>query len=187
MHFSEGVDTTCTSDEDLAIVFGVKVDETFALEHAVLKLHRACKSCLFVHGKETLDSRMLQFGISDSRKRHGDTDTIVATEGRSFGFEPFAVDIGFDRVIHEIMGHVAVLLANHIHVRLKDHSLVIFISWCSRHAHNDVHRLIGYTLDTMLRRPSLQPAANFLLMFGRTRHLTNLRKDLKYSFAFIHF
>ena len=78
------------------------------------------------------------------------------------------------------MLHVAVLLANHVHMSLQDDAFVILVAGCGRYAHDDVHRLIGYTLDAVLRSKRLQPLTDSLLVLRGTRNLAYLRKNLKY-------
>ena len=180
MHLGEGVDAAGAADEDLAVVLGVEIDETLVAEHAVPELHSAGETGLFIDREETLDSRVLKFGVGDGSERHRDTDTVVTAEGGAFGFEPLAVDIGLDRIGHEIMGDIAVLLTDHIHVRLEDDALAVLITGGGRDTHDDVHRLIGDTLDTMGSGERLQPAADLLLVLGGTGHFANLSKDVKY-------
>ena len=150
MHFGEGVDATGAADEDLAVILGVDIDEAFMFEHAILQFHCAGQPCLFIDGKETLDSRVRQVRIGDSGKCHRNTNTIVRTEGGSFGFEPLAIHVGLDRITHEIVLHIPVFLRYHIHVRLQDDALMVFVSGCSRNTHNDVHRFIRDALDLMV-------------------------------------
>ena len=187
MHFGERVDTTGTADEDLTVILGVEVDESFALQHTVLQFHRSCKTGLFIHRKEALDSGVRQFLVRDRRQSHCDTDTVVCTEGRALRFQPIAIDIGLDRVLEEIVLHVSVFLRHHIHVRLKDHALMVLIAGGSRHTHDDVHRLIHHTLDTMLRCKIMQPLTDALFVFGRTRYFADLCKDVKNSVCHIEF
>ena len=124
MHLREGVDTAGTADEDLAVIFGVEVDEAFGLEHTVLEFHSAGEAGFLINGKEALDSRVREIFVGNGSEGHGDADAVVGAKGRSFGFEPFAVHPGLDRIGHEIMLHVSVLFAHHIHVRLKDDSVM---------------------------------------------------------------
>ena len=184
MHLRQGVDTAGTADEDLAVIFGIEVDEAFRLQHAVLQFHSAGESGLFVNSKEAFDSGVLEVRIGDRRKRHTDTDAVIRTERCSFGFQPFAVHVGLDRVGHEIMLYIAVLLTYHIHVRLKDDALMVFVSGRRGYTHDDIHRFIRYALDMMRSCKILQPLTDSLLVFRRTRHLIDLRKDLKNCFRF---
>ena len=149
MHFGEGVDASCASDEDLAVILRIEVDKAFMPEHTVLQFHSTGETGLFIDGEEALDSRMLQLRIRDSSKRHRDSDTVISTKGGSFGFEPLAIHIGLYRIGHKIMLHIAVLLAHHVHVGLKDDSFMVLITGRSRHTHDHVHSLIGDTLYAM--------------------------------------
>ena len=187
MHLGEGVDTSGAADEYLAVVLGVEVDEPFGTEHAILQFHGAGEACLLIDGEEALDSGVLQFGIGDSRERHGDTDTVVRAERRAFGFEPLAVHIRLNGVFEKIMLYVTVFLGYHVHVGLQDDAFMVLVPFRSGHTHDDVHRLVGDTLNTVSRSEVLQPATDLLLMFGRTGNFTYLRENLKYIFTLGHF
>ena len=184
MHLGEGVDTSGTTDEDLSVVLGVDIDKTLMLEHAVLEFHGSGESCLFIDSEQTFDSGMRKRLVRDSRQRHGDTDTVIGSERRAFGLEPLAVHVGPDRVVHEIMLDIAVLLAHHIHVRLEDDAFVVLISRRSGYAHDHIHRFIRHTLDTMCCCEILQPAADSFFVLGRTGYLVDLRENLKDLFTF---
>ena len=184
MHFREGVNTSGAANEDLSVILGVDVDEPFGPEHAVLQFHSTRQTRLFVYREETFDSGVSQFFVGDSGQRHGDTDTVVCAEGRSLGFKEISIDIGLDRIFQEVMLYIAVFLGHHIHVRLKDNAFMIFISRRSGYTHDDIHRLIDDTFDTMLRRKILQPTTNTLLVLRWTRHLANLLKNSKHLFGF---
>ena len=138
MHFGEGVDTTCAADEDLAIVLRVEVDELFAIEAAVLQTESASEACLLVHGKEALQSWVLQSVGSDSRQHERHTNAVIRTEGCSLSFDKIAIDIGVDRIVVKIMLGVIVLLAYHIHMRLEDNARFVFVARSSRFAHDDI-------------------------------------------------
>ena len=77
------------------------------------------------------------------------------------------------------MDNIAVFLAYHIHMGLQNNPLMVLITGCRGHAHDDIHRLIGDTLYAVFRCERLQPPADLLLMLGRTRHFAYLRKDVK--------
>ena len=185
VHFGEGVDTSGTTDEDLAIIFGVEVDESFGTKHSVFQFHRAGESCLFIDGEKAFDSRVLKFGIGDSSQRHRDTYSVISSEGSAFGFKPFAVNIGLNRIGHEIMGHITVLLAYHVHVRLKDDAFMVFVSRCGRNAHDDIHGLVRHALNMMDCCEILQPFTNLFLMLRGSRYFAYLSKDVKHFFGHI--
>ena len=60
---------------------------------------------------------------------------------------------------------------------------MIFVSGRSGHPHDNVHRLIRNILDMMGCSKIAQPFTDFLLVLGGTRHLVDLRKDLKNCFG----
>ena len=85
MHLRQGINTSGATDEYLAVIFRIQVDESFAAEHTVFQAERTGETRLFVHGEEALDSGVLQVRIADSGQRHRDTDTVVGAEGRPLG------------------------------------------------------------------------------------------------------
>ena len=108
---------------------------------------------------------MLEVGIGDGSECHRYTYSVVGAEGCAFGFEPFAIHIGLDRIGHEVMLYIAVFLTDHVHMRLKDDTLMVFVSGRSGYTHNDIHSFVHYALDTVRSRKILQPFTNSLLVF----------------------
>ena len=82
------------------------------------------------------------------------------------------------------MLHIAVFLSHHVHMGLQDDTLMLFVTRRSGYAHDDVHRFIGHTLNAMLGCKRLQPTTDLFLMFRRTGHFANFRKDIKNCFRF---
>ena len=187
MHFGESVDTTGATDEDLAVIFGVEIDEPLMLQHTVLQFHSTGKPCLFIDGKETFYRRMLKLRIGDGSECHRDTYTIVGSKRSTFRFKPFAINIGFNRVSHEIMDHITVFFAYHVHVGLQDNTFMILIAGRSGYTHDHIHRFVGDALNTMRSSERLEPLTDFLLMFGRTGNFADLCKNLKYFVFHISF
>ena len=70
MHFRQGIDATGAADEDLAVIFGIEVNEAFSFEHTVLQFHGTGESGLFINGEEALDSGVLEVGIGDGSECH---------------------------------------------------------------------------------------------------------------------
>ena len=56
--------------------------------------------------------------IGKDGKFGGYTDTVVRSQRRTFGFQPFPVYLGLDRVGEEVMLHIIILLAYHVYMRL---------------------------------------------------------------------
>ena len=116
----EGVLSAGTSDEDLAFVLAVEVDENLPAEEAFFYLKSTGHTCLFVDGDEAFDGAVLDVVGGQDGQRCSYADTVISTECSALGAQPLTVDNGLDRVVVEVVGDVVVLLANHIHVRLQD-------------------------------------------------------------------
>ena len=86
------------------------------------------------------------------------------------------------------MLHIAVFLADHIHMCLKDNALVLLVARCGRLAHDDIHCLIDGIFDMVLAGKILQPLRDTLLVFGGARNLVYLGEDVEYfaRFEVIH-
>ena len=67
---------------------------------------------------------------------------IIRTERCSVRMNPIAVTQDVNRIFFEIMNHIGVLLAHHIHMRLQDHGRRVLISRGCRLLDNEVVRLI---------------------------------------------
>ena len=124
----EGILSAGTSDEDLAFVFAVEVDENLPAEEAFFYLKSTGHTCLFVDGDEAFDGAVLDVVGGQDGQRCSYADTVISAECGAFGAQPLTVDNGLDRVVVEVVGDVVVLLANHIHMRLQDDGWQLLIA-----------------------------------------------------------
>ena len=105
-----GVETAGAAHAELALVLGVEIDEDVALQDAGTELVRAGHAGLLVVGHEDLDGTVRDAFILEDGKAHGHADAVVGTEGGAVRGDPFAVYIGVDRVLQEVVGGVGRLL-----------------------------------------------------------------------------
>ena len=85
--------------------------------------------------------------------------------------------------MHEIYIDGRIFLAHHILMRLKDDTRMRLVARGSGNAHDDIHGVVHFTFNVMLGSKRLQPAADLLLVLGRTRYLIDLSEDVKYFFG----
>ena len=116
LHSSNGIDTTCAADEELALILRVEVDEVLTSEHALAKAKGTCETCLLVHGEQRLDCGVLQSLVEQYCQRRSHTDTAVSAKRCALGIYPAILDEGADGVVLEVKLHIRALLAYHIHV-----------------------------------------------------------------------
>ena len=149
VHLCQRVYSTGTADEYLSVVLGVEIDETFAMKISVFEFECTCESGLFVHRKEALYSGVCESVVCDSRQAHRHTYSVVATQCGATCFKPIAIYIGLDRIYQEVVFHVTVFLADHVHMGLKDDALVLLVTRSGRHSHNHVQGLVADALYTV--------------------------------------
>ena len=124
--FGNGIYTSCTADEELAFILGIEVQQNVSVHEAFFQGEGTGQSGLLIHGEEAFDRTVLDAVVGKDSQFGGYTDAIVGSQGRTFGFQPFTVNFGFDRVGQEVVLHVVVLFTYHVDVRLKYDSLAVF-------------------------------------------------------------
>ena len=116
----------CTADKKFALVFGVEVQENITAHKTFLQSKSTRQSGFFVYGEQTFYRTMFNAVIGKDSQFGCYTDTVIRPQRCAFGFQPFSVYLGFDRVGEEIMFYIVVLLAYHVHMRLKHNCFSIF-------------------------------------------------------------
>ena len=184
------IGTSGTTDEQLALVFRVEVNQNVAIHETFLQGESSRQAGFLVHGEQTFNRTMLDVIGSKYGKLRGDTDAVVRTEGRSFRFQPFSVDDGLNRVVQEIVLHITVLLAHHVDVRLEDDGLQVFLSRSGGFLDEDVSRLILFRFQSLLLSEIEQVGDNLLFLLRRAWHLAYFREitehGCRFQFYFFH-
>ena len=116
---------------------------------------------------------MLQLLVGQHGQGGSHTDTVVGTQRRTPCLHPFAIDISLDGVVLEVVFHIAVLLAHHIHVSLQDNRSSPFATRGSLFGNHYVARLVDLGCQILFPGKSQQELTNALLLFRRTGNLSN--------------
>ena len=141
---------TRATDEDLALILRVKVDEDIALKKLWRESLGTGKTGLLVNGEEAVYRTVLELLVGKHRHSRGYTDTVVGTQCRTLGLEPLAIDIRLDGILLEIMVKIGALVTYHIHMALQDNGLAVLITRISRFLDEHVTHTVGNCLITQL-------------------------------------
>ena len=163
-----GVETAGAADAQLAFVLGVEIDEDVALQHARAEHIGARHAGFFVIGDENFDGAVTEALVLGDREAHRNADAVVGTEGGAVGRDPFAVDIGVDRVLEEVMGRVGRLLRDHVHVALEDDAAAVLVARSRRYADDHVAGLVLEGLQAVGFTPFDEVFDDFGFVLGRT-------------------
>ena len=159
-----GINSTSTTDENLALILRVKVNQVLSGEHTLAEVKSTCKTSLLIDGEESLQRSVLRLLIQQQSHRSRHTDTVVSSERRTLGTYPLAIHNGTNSVVLEVELHIAVLLANHIHMRLQDNRWARLITRRCRLTHHDITYLIALPLDIVGLRKLNQKLNHTLLL-----------------------
>ena len=92
------------------------------------------------------------------------TDTVVSTKSSALGSEPFAVDVGLDRVVEEVDVNIYELVAYHIHMALQTNHRSVLVSLGSGLADDNVAGLVNLGFEIALTAKLFQILNHLLLM-----------------------
>ena len=176
-----GVDTSGTSDKDFSFIFGVEVQQNITAHETFFQLESSGQTSFFIYGKQAFQRAVLDAVIRQNSQFGSYTDTVISSEGSSFGFQPFSVYFCFDRVGKEVVLYIIVLFTHHVDVRLQYDSLKVFFARSGRLFDQYVSCFVYIGLQVMFCSECLQVGNYFLFLLGRTRHLADFLKILEYA------
>ena len=176
-----GINATGTSDKDFSFIFGVKVQQNITAHEAFFQLKSSGQSGFFIYGKQAFQRTVSDAVIRQDSQLGSYADTIIGSESRSLGFQPFSVYFCFDGIGEEVVLYIVVLFTHHIDMRLQYDSLKIFFARSSRLFDQYVSCFIYFCFQIMFCSECLQVGNYFLFLLGRTRHLADFLKILEYA------
>ena len=175
---SRSIRTARAADEDLALILGVEVQQDLPLKETRLQGKRPREPCLLIHGEQALHRAVLHAGVSEYCQLGRHAYPIVSTQRSALRPHPVAIDVGTDRIGKEIVLHISILLAYHVHMALQHYRLAILHAWGGRLAHQHIARRIALGLYSVLFAKVQQILDDLLLPFGGARHPGNFVKIL---------
>ena len=164
------INAASAADENLALILRVKVYQILAGEHTLAEVESTRKTSLLIDSEQRLQRTMLRLLIQQQSHRSRHTDTIVSSERRTLGTYPLAIHNGTNSVVLEVKLHIAVLLADHIHMRLQDNRWTRLITRCGGLTHHDITYLIALPLDIVTLRKLNQKLNHTLLLLRWAWH-----------------
>ena len=176
--------TACATDENLAFVLRIEVDEHIARHKAGLHTLGTRQSGLFVTRENALERSVFNVVAVENRQLDGTADTVVGTERRALRAKPFAIDVSLNGILVEVEFHINQFLADHIHVALQNHRRAVFQALRGRLADDDVARLIDFCFQPTAFAEILQKRNHFLLALRGARNLVDACELLKHAYWF---
>ena len=111
---------------------------------------------------------MLETRILQKRQGQRYANAVVGTERRSFCKQPTVTQHGANRIARKVMYCLRVFLANHVQMRLQNHSGNRFAPRACRFTDNQITDFIDLNGQAASFRPGLQMLAQARFAFGRT-------------------
>ena len=138
------VDAAGATDHELAPALRVEVEKHVAVQFVGRKGIGSEHAGFLVGSDESLHWSVFQCLVFHYGHDGGHSNTIVGTKSSAFCLHPLAVDVSLDGVGLEVVCAFRRLLRHHIHVCLKNHSLLSLHARCCRLAHYNV---VGRVLE----------------------------------------
>ena len=140
----------------------VEVHQDVTVQFAFRQSIGTKHACLLISSDQSLHRTMLQTLVLHDSHDGCYTQTIVGSEGGALGLYPLTIYPWLDGIGLEIMGTLRCLLRNHIHMSLKDDTLLLLHTrrgWLAHH--NVVSRILEH-LNTGLFAEIKQELLYFL-------------------------
>ena len=119
------VEAAGAADADRVLVFVVHVDERRGFQNTRLEVAGAVQTSLFVARDEDFQGTVLDGLVGEDGEAGGDSDAIVRTQRGVRGFQILAVNARNNRIFREIDVNLVISLADHIHMALETHRLLV--------------------------------------------------------------
>ena len=141
----EGYGGSCaagTGHGEDALLLAVQVDEGPAPETGQVDGIGTQHPDLLVHGDDDFQRGMRDGGICQQGQGEGQGNAVIATKSGALGKDKLAV-MGQVQTIHgHIQGTVGLLLADHVHMALKDHRGMVLQALGTRPEEDDIIYLV---------------------------------------------
>ena len=132
------VDAASRTDYELAPCLRVEVEQDVALQLVAWQVVSAEHARLLVGCDKTLNRSVNQCLVLHNSHDGSHADAVVGTESSALSAYPLAVYVCLDRVGLEVVCRLLALLRHHVHVRLKDNTLLVLHTCRCGLAHHDV-------------------------------------------------
>ena len=171
-----GIHASRATDEQLAFVLRVEVEQDVTAKKAFLQGEGTGEARFLVYGEKALYRAVFQRVIGQDGQLGSYADAVVRTQRSASGAQPLAINVGLNGVVHKVVRHIVVLLAHHVYVRLQHHRLAAFHAWSGGFADEHITRIIYFCLQSMLQPEVLQESHYLLFMLRGAGHLAYFLK-----------
>ena len=173
------------ADSNDSFVFGIDVDEAFALERGNVDGFRTVQTGFFFCCEDRFYARVGKAVIIQHRQHECCRDAVVAAEGRAFCIEQIAVNSKVQTFRCHILRAGFFLIADHIDVSLQNHRFASFIASGSFLDDNHVVQLVLVVLQISCLCEIHEPVAELLGVAGSMGNLTDLLEESENLCRFI--
>ena len=171
------------ADAQFVFVFRIEVEQDAAFEHLGIELVRAGHARFLIHRDQDFQGGVFHVVGREDGQCSGYSDTVVGSQGRSFGTYPLAVHYAADAFGIEVELRVGILLVYHVHVSLEDDDGRIFLARGGRFAENDVAHLIDGGIYLVFFSEFLEKFYGFGFLLRAARHGIEVLEIVPYRFG----
>ena len=141
-HGDLGTDTTGAGHGEDALFLRVQIQHFPAPEHAQINACGTFHTGLLVHGDDHFQGGMGNGGVGEQGHGIGHRNAVITAQGGTLGKDIAAIVLHIQAFLLHINGAVRILLADHVHMTLEHHRLVVFIAGCSIAKEDHIVKLI---------------------------------------------
>ena len=162
------------------LVFRVQIDQLLALKHAQVNAGSAIHAGLFIHSDDHFQRRMGNGSISHQGHGVSKGNAVIAAEGCSLGRNAVAIMGHIQTFGSHINGAIGILLADHIHMALQDHRLMVLHAAGAVLKDDHIVQIILNITQTMLLCKADQIVTDHLGVAGAVGNGADFFKISKY-------
>ena len=172
------IDTAGASDEQLALILRIQVDQGLAGEEALFQGLGTVHAGLFGDGEKALQlaGRLRTFQHGQASR---DADAVIRAECGIFRDHPSVFDDIGDRIFEEVVGGSDSLFADHILVGLQDKGRDLFLAGSGLPRDQHIAGLVCLAGEPVSRGPVLKISGHRLFVAGFTGNPGNVLENVE--------
>ena len=173
--------TTCAGNGKYPLLLGIQIDHGSALEHGNINGIGTQQAHFLVHGDNYFQRRMGNGFVRQQSHSKGNCNSVIAAQGRTLCEDRHLIMGDIQSLGSHVQLAVRVLIADHIHVSLKNHRCMVFHTTGAISKQNHIVYFILNVLQALLFGKRDQIVTDHFGIPGAMGNRAQLFKITKYG------
>ena len=178
---SGSAEAATAANANFAVFLAVEVKQDVAFDHTLTESISAGKTGFLVDSEKSLNRTCNDAVVDKCSKACSHSDAVVGAESSAVSAHPFAIDDGFDWVVVEVVLHISIFFAHHVHVTLHHNARGVFATRSGGAEHSHIAGIVDFVSDVVIFSEVDEKLSDFTFFFRRARHSCDVVKDVPHK------